>query len=72
MAAFPPAFLGAILMGILEQSLIRMQINEFWKDAIFGLFILIAVATDALLMNRLRDVWARAAIRAHEAALPEE
>jgi rhamnose transport system permease protein len=65
-------FLGAILMGILEQSLIRMQINEFWKDAIFGMFILIAVATDALVMNRVRDVWARAAIRAHEAALPEE
>jgi rhamnose transport system permease protein len=64
--------LGAILMGILEQSLIRMQINEFWKDAIFGMFILIAVASDALVMNRLRDVWARAAIRAREAALPEE
>jgi rhamnose transport system permease protein len=64
--------LGAILMGILEQSLIRMQINEFWKDAIFGLFILLAVASDALVMNRLRDVWARAAIRMREAALPEE
>jgi rhamnose transport system permease protein len=64
--------LGAILMGILEQSLIRMQINEFWKDAIFGMFILIAVASDALVMNRLRDMWARAAIRAREAALPEE
>lgn len=61
--------LGAILMGILEQSLIRMQINEFWKDAIFGLFILLAVATDALVMNRLRDVWARAAVRMREAAL---
>lgn len=64
--------LGAILMGILEQSLIRMQINEFWKDAIFGLFILLAVASDALVMNRLRDAWARAAIRAREAAIAEE
>lgn len=64
--------LGAILMGVLEQSLIRMQINEFWKDAIFGLFILIAVATDALLMNRLRDAWARAAIQEREAAMLEE
>jgi rhamnose transport system permease protein len=64
--------LGAILMGILEQSLIRMQINEFWKDAIFGLFILLAVATDALVMNRLRDAWARAAIRMREAAMTED
>jgi len=64
--------LGAILMGILEQSLIRMQINEFWKDAIFGLFILLAVASDALVMNRLRDMWARAAIRMYDAAIPEE
>jgi rhamnose transport system permease protein len=53
--------LGAVLMGIIEQSLIRMQINEFWKDAVFGLFILLAVATDALMMNRLRDLWARGA-----------
>ncbi len=65
-------FLGAILMGVLEQSLIRMQINEFWKDAIFGMFILLAVASDALVMNRLRDVWARAAIRMREAAIPKE
>ena len=64
--------LGAVLMGILEQSLIRMQINEFWKDAIFGLFILVAVASDALVMNRVRDMWARAAIRMREAAVPKE
>jgi rhamnose transport system permease protein len=64
--------LGAILMGILEQSLIRMQINEFWKDAIFGLFILLAVASDALVMNRLRGVWARAAVQMHEAAAQKE
>lgn len=51
--------LGAILIGTLEQSLIRMQINEFWKDALLGLFILLAVASDALLLTRLRDLWAR-------------
>jgi rhamnose transport system permease protein len=64
--------LGAILMGILEQSLIRMQINEFWKDAIFGMFILLAIASDALVMNRLRDVWARAAAQMREAAMQKE
>jgi rhamnose transport system permease protein len=51
--------LGAILIGTLEQSLIRMDINEFWKDALLGLFILVAVASDALILNRLREWWAR-------------
>ncbi len=53
------ALLGSILIGTLEQSLIRTNINEFWKDALLGLFILLAVASDALILNRLREVWAR-------------
>ena len=53
------AMLGAVLIGTLEQSLIRMDINEFWKDALLGVFILLAIITDALLLNRLRDLWAR-------------
>lgn len=56
------ALLGAVLIGTLEQSLIRMRINEFWKDAILGLLILLAVASDALILNRLRDIWARSAL----------
>lgn len=53
------AMLGAVLIGTLEQSLIRMRINEFWKDALLGLLILVAVASDTIILNRLRDVWAR-------------
>jgi rhamnose transport system permease protein len=53
------AMFGAILIGTLEQSLIRMRISEFWKDALLGLFILLAVATDAVVLNRLRNLWAR-------------
>jgi rhamnose transport system permease protein len=53
------AMLGAIMMGTLEQSLIRLNISEFWKDALQGLFILLAVASDALILNRLRNLWAR-------------
>jgi len=52
------ALLGAVLVGTIEQSLIRMRINEFWKDALMGLFILVAVTTDSLMMNRLRTWWA--------------
>ncbi|HLA45251.1 MAG TPA: hypothetical protein VJZ27_17520, partial [Aggregatilineales bacterium] len=53
--------LGAILIGTLEQSLIRIQeISEFWKDALLGAFILTAIAIDAVILNRIRDLWASA------------
>lgn len=54
------ALLGATLIDILENSLIRwLEISEFWRDALLGMLILLAVATDAVIMNRLREVWAR-------------
>jgi rhamnose transport system permease protein len=53
------AMLGSILIGTLEQSLIRTRISEFWKDALLGLLILMAVASDAIILNRLRDLWQR-------------
>ncbi|MBZ0296568.1 MAG: ABC transporter permease [Anaerolineae bacterium] len=61
------AMLGAVLIGTLEQSLIRMRINEFWKDALLGLLILVAVASDTIILNRLRDAWARLTRRKGEA-----
>ena len=51
------ALLGAILIGTIEQSLIRMRINEFWKDALLGVFIIAAVTLDTILLNRLRLWW---------------
>lgn len=52
--------LGAVLIGTLEQSLLRMpQVNEFVRDALLGLFILLAVASDAVLLRQLRSLWAR-------------
>jgi rhamnose transport system permease protein len=53
------AMLGSVLIGTLEQSLIRTHISEFWKDAILGLLILVAIASDAVILNRLRDLWTR-------------
>lgn len=52
--------LGAIMIGTLEQSLLRMPISEFVRDSLLGLFILLAVAADAVLLARLRLTWARA------------
>lgn len=57
------ALLGAIMIDTLGQSLIRwLQISEFWRDALLGLLILLAVASDALILNRLRRLWASAAV----------
>jgi rhamnose transport system permease protein len=53
------AMLGAIMIGTLEQSLFRLQISEFWRDAVLGLLILLAVATDAVILQRLRAFWGR-------------
>jgi rhamnose transport system permease protein len=51
--------LGAVLIGTLEQSLFRLGISEFWLNAVLGLLILLAVASDAIILQRLRALWAR-------------
>lgn len=54
------AFLGATVIELLEQSLIRWgAVSEFTRDAILGLLILLAVASDAVFLRRLRTAWAR-------------
>jgi rhamnose transport system permease protein len=59
------ALLGTVMISTLELSLLRwLEISEFWRDAILGLLILLAVATDAVILNRLRNLWARNEIRA--------
>jgi rhamnose transport system permease protein len=57
------AMLGAIMIGTLEQSLLRLDISEFWRDAILGLLILLAVASDAVILDRLRALWARTELK---------
>jgi len=53
------ALIGAALIGTIEQSLIRVRINEFWKDALLGIFILASVTTDGVLLTRVRVWWAK-------------
>lgn len=54
------ALLGASLIDLLQQSLIRwLEVSEFVRDALLGLLILLAVASDAVILNRLRAIWAR-------------
>ena len=72
------ALLGATLITVLEQSLIRwLDISEFWRDALLGALILLSVTVDLIIMNRLRAIWARgepdmaASGKPPAAALPE-
>ena len=50
------AFVGAVLIAVLDQSLVRVeQISEFWRDAILGALILLAVLLDVTVSRRLRE-----------------
>jgi rhamnose transport system permease protein len=54
------ALLGVLLIETLQQSLLRWAgMSEFAKDAILGLLILVAVAADAIILGRLREMWVR-------------
>jgi rhamnose transport system permease protein len=67
------ALLGASLIELLGQGLIRwLGISEFWRDAILGLLILLAVASDTVIMNWIRGFWApkALAVRTGEAEGP--
>ena len=64
------AFLGAIMVDLLETSLVRWAVvSEFWREAVLGALILAAVATDTIFSRKL--VAMRVA-RAHKAALAEK
>jgi rhamnose transport system permease protein len=63
------AFLGVILIELLQQSLLRwLGITDFVRDAILGLLILLAVAADAIIIGRLNDAWVRVRRRDQERA----
>ncbi len=68
------ALLGTVLIDLLDQSLIRwLEISEFWRDAILGLLILLAVAADAVLLKRMQLFWAqRLQAAKSEPQLPSE
>jgi rhamnose transport system permease protein len=67
------AFLGALLIDLLENSLFRWQvISEFWRDAILGMLILLAVAIDYVVIGRLRVIWARAGLQMQAEASSEK
>ena len=58
------AFLGVLLLDLLQNSLFRWAvISEFWRDAILGMLILLAVALDYVVFGRLKNLWARVGLQ---------
>lgn len=48
------AFIGAVLVDLIDMSLVRWPlVSEFWREAVLGTLILLAVTADAVLMRRL-------------------
>lgn len=62
------AFIGAVLVDLIETSLVRWPlVSEFWREAVLGTLILLAVTADAVLMRKLITMRAnREAERDHE------
>jgi rhamnose transport system permease protein len=54
------AFLGVILIEVLQQSLARwIGISDFVRDFLLGVLILAAVASDKIVLGRLQQAWVR-------------
>jgi rhamnose transport system permease protein len=63
------AFLGAVLITLLQQSLTRwIGISDFMRDFLLGVLILTAVASDKIVLGRLQDAWVRVRRRDEAAA----
>ena len=50
--SIPGVLLGALLLGIIQNSLTLVRISPFWQLAAQGLLIIIAVVTDKLISKR--------------------
>ncbi len=58
------ALLGAFLIDLLGQGLLRwLGISEFWRNALLGVLILAAVASDSVILGWLRRLWDAPAAR---------
>ncbi|MDE0113819.1 MAG: ABC transporter permease [Albidovulum sp.] len=66
------AMIGAVLVGLLDASLVRLPyMSEFWREAILGFLILAAVAIDSVLMRRLFS-WRQSRKERLQAQMPFE
>ncbi len=50
----PGVLVGALLLGVIDNSLTLVRISPFWQLAVQGLLILLAVIADSLILRRLQ------------------
>lgn len=48
------AALGALFLGFIANALILVGLSQFWLQAIYGVVILVAVSTDAVILRRVQ------------------
>ncbi len=60
------AMIGAIIFGTIEYGLRRMQVSQFRKDALLGVFVMGAVLIDTVVMGWLRSLLSQTELRRHD------
>lgn len=50
----PGVLLGALLLGIVTNSLLLINISPFWQQAVYGALILISIIINALISGRIQ------------------
>ncbi len=57
------AALGALFLGFIANALILVGLSQFWLQAIYGVVILVAVSTDALILRSVQRANTRSGSR---------
>jgi rhamnose transport system permease protein len=57
------AALGALFLGFIANALILVGLSQFWLQAIYGVVILVAISTDALIRRSLQRATTRSVAR---------
>jgi len=57
------AALGALFLGFIANALILVGLSQFWLQAIYGVVILVAISTDAIIRRSLQRASTRSAAR---------
>lgn len=57
------AALGALFLGFIANALVLVGLSQFWLQAIYGVVILVAVSTDAVIRRRIQQVTAGRRLR---------
>ncbi len=54
--SIPGVLLGALLLGIVTNSLLLINISPFWQQAVYGALIIVSIVINALITRRIQFV----------------